>query len=509
MKLNYSVNQTKISYTSEDVVENIFEVNGLSSVLSGNRMTIDRGGELSLSIEDRLSGLAKSKWRRLTKVQKKKEIEKASNLVLGTKKHSLSVKDKQKKAASYKGARKVQNASKTVAKDKAADGISKIAAAPTSGTSEVVNQGRKVADKVANNFRQNVQVNEKDDNKKDGSLATILLAVKAAVAMAVSAVTTAMMPIILMIAVVSIIFTMLLTSFTSLFGSLGDGTAAVVNQMMISESVLKYQKIVHKECLKNGINEEYEQYIYIIMDIESHGEGDNPMQYTNAIPGNPKMTPELSIKYGVEYFGRIIKRGQKKKADLFTMIHAYNYGIGFIDYIEANGNKYTDELAQRFSDEQAKKLNVKRYGDKEYVHKFQKYFMSDEIDGLSDSNFKTIYEEASKYKGRAYVWGGETPEKGFDCSGLTKWCYKKIGIDLPHSAQGQYNLSSHITIENAEPGDLVFFTGTYETSNYITHVEIYIGNNKSIGAGDPIGIHDLTKKYYKEHYVCCGRLMKK
>ena len=79
------------------------------------------------------------------------------------------------------------------------------------------------------------------------------------------------------------------------------------------------------------------------------------------------------------------------------------------------------------------------------------------------------------------------------------------GLSLPRTAQQQYDAMQHITLDEAVPGDLVFFTNTTNSGNYITHVGIYLGDNKMFHAGDPIGYADLTGRYWRQHFVCCGR----
>lgn len=106
-----------------------------------------------------------------------------------------------------------------------------------------------------------------------------------------------------------------------------------------------------------------------------------------------------------------------------------------------------------------------------------------------------IIQEALKYRGWSYVWGGSSPSTSFDCSGLTSWCYGVAGLSLPRTAQQQYDAMQHITLDEAVPGDLVFFTNTTNSGNYITHVGIYLGDNKMFHAGDPIGYADLTGRY--------------
>ena len=107
-------------------------------------------------------------------------------------------------------------------------------------------------------------------------------------------------------------------------------------------------------------------------------------------------------------------------------------------------------------------------------------------EALTDSEFAAIYKEAQKYVGTPYVWGGSTPETGFDCSGYVCWVYNQNGYDVGRTtANGLWNKSQHISEAEAKPGDLVFFEGTYDTPGK-SHVGIYLGNGMMVSAGDPI-----------------------
>ena len=118
-----------------------------------------------------------------------------------------------------------------------------------------------------------------------------------------------------------------------------------------------------------------------------------------------------------------------------------------------------------------------------------------------------VMNEALKYQGWKYVFGGSSPSTSFDCSGLVQWCYGKAGVKLPRTAQQQYNATNPITLAQAVPGDLVFFHTTYATSDTVTHVGIYVGNNKMYHAGSSgIGYVDLTSSYYQKHLIGAGRI---
>ena len=85
-------------------------------------------------------------------------------------------------------------------------------------------------------------------------------------------------------------------------------------------------------------------------------------------------------------------------------------------------------------------------------------------EALTDEEFAAIYKEAQKYVGTPYVWGGSTPETGFDCSGYVCWVYNQNGYNVGRTtANGLWNKSQHISESEAKPGDLVFFEGTYDT----------------------------------------------
>ena len=129
-------------------------------------------------------------------------------------------------------------------------------------------------------------------------------------------------------------------------------------------------------------------------------------------------------------------------------------------------------------------------------------------EALTDSEFSAIYKEAQKYVGTPYVWGGSTPETGFDCSGYVCWVYNQNGYDVGRiTANGLWNKSQHISEAEAKPGDLVFFEGTYDTPGK-SHVGIYLGNGMMVSAGDPIKYADIHSSYWQKYLSGFGRLSK-
>ena len=128
----------------------------------------------------------------------------------------------------------------------------------------------------------------------------------------------------------------------------------------------------------------------------------------------------------------------------------------------------------------------------------------------SDEKFARLIEEAEKYVGFPYVWGGSSPETSFDCSGFVSYVLTNSGLYNTGrlGAQGLYNISSRVS--SPQPGDLVFFTGTYDTPG-VSHVGIYVGedgngNPVMLHCGDPIQYSKLNTSYWQSHFYAYGRL---
>lgn len=127
-------------------------------------------------------------------------------------------------------------------------------------------------------------------------------------------------------------------------------------------------------------------------------------------------------------------------------------------------------------------------------------------EALEDEVFAAMIEEAEKYLGYPYVWGGSSPSTSFDCSGFVSWVINHSGWDVGRlGAQGLCNICTPVSAANAKPGDLVFFSGTYDAPG-VTHVGIYVGNQTMIHCGDPISYTNLNSSYWQTHLYCYGRL---
>ena len=123
---------------------------------------------------------------------------------------------------------------------------------------------------------------------------------------------------------------------------------------------------------------------------------------------------------------------------------------------------------------------------------------------LDDETFAAILSEAEKYIGYPYVWGGSSPATSFDCSGYVSWVINHSGWNVGRlGAQGLYNICTPTS--SPQPGDLVFFVGTYDTPG-VSHCGIYVGDNKMLHCGDPIGYANLNTSYWQSHFYAYGRL---
>ena len=128
------------------------------------------------------------------------------------------------------------------------------------------------------------------------------------------------------------------------------------------------------------------------------------------------------------------------------------------------------------------------------------------LEALDDEVFAAIIKEAEKYLGYPYVWGGSSPSTSFDCSGFVSWVINHSGWDVGRlGAQGLCNICAPVSSANVKPGDLVFFTGTYDSPG-VSHVGIYVGNNMMIHCGDPISYANLNSNYWQSHFYRYGRL---
>lgn len=299
----------------------------------------------------------------------------------------------------------------------------------------------------------------------------------------------------------------------------GGGSSSWVTGMNLSAEVLKHQPMVEKYAKEYGISE-YVPYLLAIIQVESGGTAEDVMQSSESMGLPPNsLDTESSIKQGCKYFASLLSSAENQGIeDINVVVQSYNYGGGYIGYVAKNGKKHSFTLAENFARDKSggKKVTYTNpvavarnggwryaYGNMFYVELVSQYLTVSQVSG---ELAQKIMNEALKYQGWGYVYGGSNPNTSFDCSGLVQWCYGKAGISLPRTAQAQYDATQHIPLSQAQAGDLVFFHSTYNAGTYVTHVGIYVGNNQMYHAGDPIGYADLTSSYWQQHLIGAGRI---
>jgi len=200
-------------------------------------------------------------------------------------------------------------------------------------------------------------------------------------------------------------------------GSTSDGTPIAID---LPESVLRYKSIVERECAANGIPE-YVDTILAIMMQESGGNVPDVMQSSESLGLSPNsLQPEESIAQGVKYFKQLLDQGAAAGVDFYTILQAYNYGGGYIGFVARNGGVHTQDLADRFSNEQAARLGWSSYGDKLYVTHVMRY-----LDGVGNvvstdtpvgRHLNSLYAELSRKIGTeaANLNSADTSEVVYD-----------------------------------------------------------------------------------------------
>ena len=148
------------------------------------------------------------------------------------------------------------------------------------------------------------------------------------------------------------------------------------------------------------------------------------------------------------------------------------------------------------------------FGDNIYANPSEGEHYEIPGEALSDPAFAARITEAEKYLGYPYVWGGSNPSTSFDCSGFVCWVFTNSGVhNLPRTtATGIYNQCAIISSSEAKPGDIIFFTGTYDSAGPVSHVGIYVGDGMMIHCGSPIQYANINTSYWQQHFYAFGRL---
>ena len=183
---------------------------------------------------------------------------------------------------------------------------------------------------------------------------------------------------------------------------------------------------------------------------------------------------------------------------LTTPVRWFQSLFGLSDYERAIIEEIQNEYAPDYA-----------YGDDGWLLNYD--YIPDnwqDYDAFDSELFQRLMEEATKFIGFPYVWGGSHPSTSFDCSGFIWWVYREAGVfDFTRTtAQGIFNQTVTLPREEARAGDLVFFHSTYVTYRNVTHVGIYLGNGIMLHAGSPIGYADITTPFWNRHFYAFGRV---
>lgn len=320
---------------------------------------------------------------------------------------------------------------------------------------------------------------------------------------------------------------------TSGSGSI-SGVASVQN---LPPEVMRWKEMVEKECAAQGVPE-LVPYVLAIIMVESNGISEKlpDIMQSSESQGwkmNTISNPKDSIYYGVMHLkGAFDDAKMLGINDLLAIVQTYNFGRNYVHWLAANNKTHSLETADNYSltvvapaggNKNGTRIGYSqavavaynggyRYingGNFFYAEMVKQYLSFDNVTAPVNGSetFKTMMNEVLKYNGGPYVWGGKSASQGFDCSGLTYWAYKSAGITIPISAATQYDFTVEVDPKDAQPGDLVFFRGTYGGPNHVSHVGIYVDANTMYDSnGSGIGYHQFTSSYWQQYYAGIRRV---
>lgn len=408
------------------------------------------------------------------------------------------------------------------------------AAAGSGGTSEAAKEAVNAVKKYAEIIKEAAQENsenpqqtqEQTDSKTSssqmGMIQKVTAAVMALVGFLMAEIGVVIIPLLVIIAVVIIVSTLIVSIISSVAAFFTPEketeTSGGIKMQMLSQATIAYADDLRAAAEAEGI-EKYVNYLLAIMETESHGEGDDPMQSAESAGLEPGgfTNPQDSIKQGVSYFAECVRKAQENNCDIKCAVQSYNFGSGFIDYAASYGGTYSLELSESFAQEKSNGIKADYANDiainynggfrYAYGNMFYAELVSTYIYSYEDETVQKVIDEAYKYYGWDYVSGGCSPDYGgFDCSGLVQYVYRQAGIDLPRLEKEQFAASQEISFDEIQPGDLLFYQN--ETSGgSIGHVAIYIGDGKTFEAGDPVGVYDINDSWHAENFLCAGRVI--
>lgn len=322
----------------------------------------------------------------------------------------------------------------------------------------------------------------------------------------------------------------LIILIVALFGAGGshqqqvEGTIGVAQNL--SPEVERWRELVTTEANAQGMGN-YVDLILAIIQVESGGRGTRDIMQSSESAGYPRnyyQTEAESVRQGIIYLKSIVailqgfNMGYENNARLIAQ--SYNFGSPFAKYVGNRGGTYDLSIAEdysrtvvapslgNFTSETYSYVNqVSKSFGKTYLYRNGGNFFYGELVGQYlgrpanvEGDFAIVLAEVEKYNGWSYVWGGKSPQVGFDCSGLVAWGLKQVGIDLPSPAANQYNMTVPVSEAEARPGDLIFFKGTYGGPNHVSHVGFYVDANTMYDSnGSGVGYHNWKSPYWQKY----------
>ena len=304
----------------------------------------------------------------------------------------------------------------------------------------------------------------------------------------------------------------------SIMGTQGGGSLMVSSYFAEDDDIYAAEDyyVALEQNLQNRIDNieneysGYDEYRYNVAGI-----GHNPYElisYLTAVYQDFKaneIEDELDALFNTQYHLRITQTSEQRtdsEGNTYTykILNVTLTNSGFTTTLNADQQElYNIYLASKgnrdylFADDIYSNVTQSPYNDYEIPSA-----------ALSDETFRKLITEAEKYLGYPYVWGGSSPSTSFDCSGFVCWVFKNSGV-YPLSrttAQGIFNQCTAVRPAEAKPGDIIFFTGTYNSGSPVSHVGIYVGNGMMIHCGNPIQYASVNSSYWSSHFYAYGRL---
>lgn len=323
---------------------------------------------------------------------------------------------------------------------------------------------------------------------------------------------------------------LLILSFVIFMGDSGGSTSTTLSTgqtIGVSEQVLRFKEPILSEMTRQSVGEEWLPLLLAIVMQESGGDSDNHSDIFQASEslgyGSPDMIDTAtSIQAGVTAFKSRLEATRAIigcepsptiEGDVRTILTLYNvpaYGT----FLKTNyAGVWSQQATDDFYSNELPKYGVGA-GDSHYSDHVLRYYSFETGESVLETTltvgtgdgqvyFSAVMAEAVKYQGNPYAWGGSSPLQGFDCSGLVQWCYGKAGIALTRTSQSQWGTDVvEVSKEEAQAGDLVFFEGTNPAQSGMTHVGIYMGDNKMYNSqSSGIKIDDLNNwANYPTHF---------